>query len=545
MKSSLRILCVLSLSLIACTDKKEIAEEQRIFLTPETMCGTVQFTDGCGKEQDVLIRFGIALLHHMTYEDAAYTFDQVIKKDPDCFWGPWGKAMSFLHPMWPDAPSENEMDLGYVLSQRALSLAKKDKEKLYGAALAAFYEKSGKNKSERMADMQQGWAMATAQLPDDPEAALFNGLLRLALVSPADKTFAVQKEVGTMAEGLLAKYPDHPGAFHYAIHAYDVPPLAEKALFVARNYGKVAPEIPHALHMPSHIFTRLGYWQESIDWNARSCKAASRLPVENKTSSHYFHALDYMVYGLLQYGEDDEVKTLQHTMDTLSALPQPTPAAAYALAAIPSRIPLETHDWKAATQIADPDTSRFPWKKFPQYEALVYFAKGMGHARSGHADEAQLYIDKINSLQHNLGNSPQAKYWNDQMEAQKGCLAAWQELAKGNSAEALQRMTAAADLEDATQKNPVSPGSLLPARELLGDMLMELNQPREALAAYEKSLETNPNRYNTYYGAGMAAEKMKDVQKAKSYYAKLIALKGEAPSKRESLVHAHKIVDAS
>jgi tetratricopeptide (TPR) repeat protein len=480
----------------------------------------------------------------MTYDDAAYTFDQVMAKDPDCFWGYWGKAMTYIHPLWPDFPTPEELETGYVLSQKATALAKSDKEKLYAATVAAYYAKSEKTKPERQADMQAAWAAAAQQLPDDPEAALFNGLFRLSLVPPTDKTFAVQTEVGAMAEKYIEKYPDHPGAFHYAIHAYDVPPLAEKALFVSRNYGKIAPEIPHALHMPSHIFTRLGYWQESIDWNTRSYEAARRLPLDGKISPHFMHALDYMVYAMLQFGEDRKAAEAMHMLDTLTMPLQINPASAYARAAIPARIPLETHDWAAAAKIVVPDTTEFTWKKYPQYEALLYFAKGIGSARSDDMAGAQAALDKLTSLQAAIGNAPQAKYWNDQIESQKGSITAWMSLASGKSEAAIAQMTAAADLEDGMQKNPVSPGSLLPAREMLGDMYAELGKYAEAVAAYEQSLKTNPNRYNSFYGAGMASEKMKDMQKAKSYYARLVELKGKTDSTRESLAHAKQLVSA-
>ena len=525
--------------LTACKQKQEIETTQSAFLTPEIMCGTVEFTDGCGPLTDTLVRFGIALLHHMTYEDAAFTFDQVMKKDPDCFWGYWGKAMTFIHPLWPDVPSDNDMETGYVLSQKALALAKKDKEKLYGATVAAYYAKSSKVKVERLADMQLAWQAAHDQFPEDPEAELFNGLFRLGTASPTDKTYAVQKEVGEMAERLMEKYPDHPGAFHYAIHAYDVPPLAERAIAVARKYGKIAPDIPHALHMPSHIFTRVGSWQESIDWNARSLKAAER---SGYGDHHLYHSSDYMVYALLQLGEDEQARSIWKNVNKTPDPASVTPAVAYSMAAMPGRLELETHQWDAAAKIADPDTAHFPWKKFPQYEALIYTAQGLGAARSGNAAEGNAAIEQINRLETKLGDTPQTRYWHDQLEISKGIVTAWTTLASGKKEDALHQMKTAADLEDATTKNPVSPGSLLPARELLGDMYMQLNRPAEALAAYEKSLESNPNRYNTYYGAALAAEKMKDMKKAKEYYQKLIALKGENPSNRESLQHAKKVV---
>jgi tetratricopeptide (TPR) repeat protein len=249
-----------------------------------------------------------------------------------------------------------------------------------------------------------------------------------------------------------------------------------------------------------------------------------------------------MVYAMLQYGEDQKAAEIVYLLDTLSTPIVINPAAAYARAALPARIPLENKNWKAAAALVIPDSAEYTWKSFPQYEALWYFSKGLGAARSGDAAGAQASIDKLNALQAALGNTPQTKYWNDQIESQKGTVIAWQSFANGKMDDAIAQMTAAADLEDATQKNPVSPGSLLPARELLGDMYAELGKYAEAVAAYELSLQTNPNRYNSYYGAGMAAEKMKDMEKAKTYYARLVELKGSTESSRESLAHAKKLV---
>ena len=528
------------LFLFACKKNEPAETAQSIYLTPEVMCGTVQFTDGCGEKTDTLIRFGIALIHHMTYEDAGYTFDQVIKKDPDCFWGYWGKAMAYIHPLWPDVLSEKEMESGYTLSQKALGLAKNDKEKLYGTALASFYQKGEKSKGERLAAFQQGWAQATAQLPDDPEAALFNGLFRLGTVSPGDKSFTVQREVGEMAEAYMAKYPDHPGAFHYAIHAYDVPPLAERAIKVARSYGKIAPEIPHALHMPSHIFTRLGYWQESIDWNARSAKAAEKQPYANEVSPHFFHAVDYEVYAMLQQGNDEGARQIAKNLDTITAPLNVAATTAYALAAIPGRIQLEKHLWAEAAKVPLPDTSKFNWKKFPQWEGLIHYARGLGAARSGNKETAEKALARLTELQTKLGNTPQTKYWFDQMEAQKTSITAWMTFADGKKTEAIALMSVAADLEDATVKNPVSPGELLPCRELLGDMYMEMKKYPEALTAYETCLQSRPNRFNSLFGAGMAAEKSGNSTKADTYYQQLVTVNGNAPCTREELEHAKK-----
>lgn len=534
-------LCFFLLCFLACQKKAIVTDSaQQIFLTPEVMCGTIQFTDGCGPQTDTLIRFGLALIHHMTYEDAAYTFDQVMAKDASCFWGYWGKAMTYIHPLWPDVPTSEEMESGLQLSKKAMSLAKNETQKLYGAALASFYEPSDKNKAQRLADFQAGWAKASEQLPDDPEAALFNGLFRLGTVSPADKSFTVQREVGEKAERYLATYPNHPGAFHYGIHAYDVPPLATRAIELARNYGKIAPEIPHALHMPSHIFTRLGYWPESIEWNARSATAAMRLPYKGQVSPHLFHALDYEVYALLQQGNDGQAMSIRENMDTITSPIYFNAASAYGIAAIPSRIPLEREEWAKAAALTAPDTSKLAWKKFPQWAALIYYAKGLGAARSQQQAKGEEALAQLTNLQTQLGDAPQTKYWFDQMEAQKKSITAWLLYQSGKKAEAIAMMNEAATLEDATLKNPVSPGELLPCRELLGDMYLMEGKNKEALAAYEQCLGSRPNRFRSLYGAAKAAEATGDQQKTTMYFSKLIEVNANAPSEREALAYARK-----
>ena len=355
---------ILSLFFLSCSDQK-VSDTQRTYLTPDIMCGTVQFSDGCSPKLDTLIGFGIALIHHMTYEDAEYTFNKVIELDKDCFWGYWGKAMTYIHPLWPDIPDDKTLNDGFVLSQNALKLAETEKEKLYGAAVASFFE-DGVNKSEpeRLEAFRVGWKTAADELPDDIEAKMFSVLSMLATVSPTDKTYKVQIEAGALAESVLKIIPDHPAGFHYAIHAYDYPPLAPNAIRVAREYYKLAPEIPHALHMPTHIFTRLGYWQESIDLNLRAAAAAWKLPDGNLISNHYFHALDYLGYAYLQQSEYEKAKEIATLIDTLHGPFQSLPQIAYSMAAIPGRLALEYQNWNEAANL-QLTSSGFSMEKFP------------------------------------------------------------------------------------------------------------------------------------------------------------------------------------
>jgi len=506
------------------------------------MCGTVQFSDGCSPKLDTLIAFGIALIHHMTYDDAEYTFNKVIELDKDCFWGYWGKAMTYIHPLWPDIPDEKTLNDGFALSQNALKLAKTEKEKLYGAAVASFFE-DGVNKSEpeRLEAFRVGWKTATDELPDDIEAKMFSVLSMLATVSPTDKSYRVQKEAGALAESVLKIIPDHPAGFHYAIHAYDYPPLAPNAIRVAREYYKLAPEVPHALHMPTHIFTRLGYWQESIDLNLRSAAAAWKMPVEGKISNHYFHALDYAVYAYLQQSQYEKAKEISDLLDTLRGPYQPLPQIAYSLAAIPGRIALEYQKWNEAANLSLTHPN-FPWKNFPQYEALLYYAKGIGAGRSKNIEIAEQSLKKLEELQKTFRDAESNKYWIDQIEIQKKVVKAWKLYAQNAINESLELMTAAADLEDATSKNPVTPGALLPAREMLGDLYLELNRPKDALIQYEFSLKNNPNRFNTLFNAGKSAELSGDMKKAKFYYSELLKLNKDPKSNRQQIVYARNFI---
>ncbi len=363
----------------------------------------------------------------------------------------------------------------------------------------------------------------------------FHVLAMLSTVSPNDKTYKVQREAGAIAEDVLKIIPDHPGAFHYAIHAYDFPPLAPEALRVARNYYKIAPEIPHALHMPTHIFTRLGYWQESIDLNLRSAAAALKLPVNGQVSNHYFHALDYLVYAYLQQSEYDKAKEIAKTLDTLSGTFQPAPQTAYCLAAIPGRLALEYRDWKEAANLKLNTHTNFPWEKFPQYEALIYFAKGIGAGRIGNIKIAQQSLEKLGQLQKSFTDTVTFKYWINQVEIQKRVVKAWLLYAQNEKEKSLEEMNSAAKLEDATEKSPVTPGALLPVREMLGDMLMELNKPKDALQQYELCLQKSPNRFNSLYGAGKSAELIGDKKKAGFYFDALEKLNKNPNIKRERL----------
>lgn len=482
-----------------------------------TICGTVQFVGNCAAETDSLIPLGMALIHHMTYEEAEQIFDQVIKKDPSCFWGPWGKAMTFIHPLWNDQPSETQMKTGWEMSIKCRDLASNPREEQYAEIIASYY-RDGLNKTlqERLKNWNQAWEKAYIDFPQDLEIKSFYALSLIAVADPTDKNYPNQMKAGQLAQEVLREIPSHPGAFHYTIHAYDYPELAEKAKTAADNYSSIAPDVPHALHMPSHIFTRLGMWDESIEWNRRSAEAAKKSTF-GSGSLHFLHAKDYIIYALLQQLRDEEVKKELEDINGLRSNVEQHPASAYALAAAEARFALERQNWKYATQIVPGNSSALDWDRFPEFEALSHFAIGLGAARSGDIAKAQ----KASQTLHSLTEKTKNPYWSEQIHVQNLTVKAWIEFAKGNKTKALELMEEAEKRERATNKHPITPGELLPASELLGDMYLELKNPEKALIHYEYALERSPERFNSLRGAAMAAEMANKNELAQNYKNKL------------------------
>ncbi len=319
---------------------------------------------------------GLALLHHMTYVKARATFEAVIEKEPDCAMAYWGVAMSIVHPLWSDPPNEENFAKGLTMIEKAKVKGTKTKRELaYIKAIDNYYAQGRKEKeTDNLVAFEQGWAKVHDAFPSDPEATAFYALSLLGTASPADKSYRNQRKAGETAATVLTKIPTHPGGHHYIIHAYDYPELAEKALDVARSYGEIAPSIPHALHMPTHIFTRLGLWDESITMNIRSAEAAKQHPAGNKVSLHYLHALDYLTYSYLQKAQDKKALAVVEETLALSDPLQPHAASAYTLAAVPARYVLERQQWEEAANLEPRKPDSYPWDKFPAMEAVTHFA---------------------------------------------------------------------------------------------------------------------------------------------------------------------------
>lgn len=500
--------------------------------------GTVHFPVSCSKAAGRHVERGLALLHHMTYEGARNAFAAATEADPDCAMGYWGQAMTFIHPLWSDPPSEVDFNTGQALVNKAKSRGQKtERERAYIAAVEAYYAKGwNRDETANLASFEQGWENVYQQFPEDPEAACFYALAHLATADPADKTYAKQRRAGSITEQVLAQIPNHPGAHHYIIHAYDYPPLAKEALEVARSYGEIAPHVPHALHMPSHIFTRLGLWQESIAWNKRSADAALAHPVDEAVSLHYLHALDYLAYAYLQGAEDLKAEQVLERLKALEGPVQVHIASAYALAAVPARLALERQRWAEAAGLKPRTPSDYPWDKFPAMEAITHFARALGAARGGDRQLTGQALDKLAALHDQAAET--SAYWAKQIEIQRLSAMAWLTYQQGRREEALEMMQRAAEMEATTEKHPVTPGEILPARELLADMLLDMDRHEEAQTAYEAALERSANRFNSLYGAGRAAELGGDNEQADFYYTQLVELTANADTERGRLQQA-------
>ncbi len=541
---------LLSVMLMACSDQPTDDAAPPIADTFGEQLGAVNFPVSCNEAAASDVLRGVALLHNMTYFGAETYFANAIDADSQCAMAYWGLAMSYVHPLWPDAPTEAQFAKGLELLTTAQGIDDMTaRETAYIDALLAYY-RDGVNRTEgeRLASFEAGWKRVYEEFPEDLEATAFYALALMATARLSDQGNAIRSDAGQIAENLLTQVPEHPGAHHYIIHAYDTPSFAEQALAVARNYGNVAPDVPHALHMPTHIFTRLGLWPESIEWNRRSAAAALTGLNAEIISSEYLHALDYLVYAYLQVGADTQAAEL---VEQVLAVQGPygemsRGVSAYALAAIPARYALERRQWAEAAALKDRAPSSFPWaESFAPYEALSWFAIGIGAARNGDSDgarEAALRLQRLHDQVQAAGNS----YWAMQIEIQRLSVNAWLAFADENADQAIQVMRQATDLEASTNKHAVTPGEILPAQELLGDMLLELDQPAAALTAYRTALLRSPNRFNAIYGAAVAAEGSGNSARARQYYQALTDMCADAETDRPRLAQARaRLEDAS
>lgn len=498
--------------------------------------GTIRFPVTGNEKAREHVERGVKLLHHMTYSEADVEFAAAIDADPDCAIAYWGRAMTIVHPLWPDIPSESQLKAGWGFIEQARSKGRKsERESAYIESLAVYFDKGWeREEKDRLIDLDRAWAGTKAVYPDDLEAACFFALFHLAPArfQPPDKSYRIQRQSGLIVEEVLQQIPDHPGALHYQIHAYDFPALAGRALEMCGRYGEVAPDVPHALHMPTHIYTRAGLWDKSIELNLRAAAAAERLDGEaGGNGAEHLHTLDYAVYAYLQKGRHLAARQLSDQARSLDG-PFVGPnivAAAFAFASIPARCALESGNWEAASRLEPRQPNWFPWdERFIPQESIVHFARAIGSIRIGNLDAARIEIESHRALAERIAQTFPTTYWDAQAATQQLALQAWLALEEGRSEEALELMRRSAQLEAVTDKEAVTPGEVLPAGELLGDMLVKLDRHEEAMAAYLEVLDRSPNRFNSLYGSGRAAEAHGDAATAKRYYKLLVELAADA-----------------
>lgn len=481
--------------------------------------GNVAFALSAIQKVKDSFNLALSLLHSFEYEEAEKAFAKVIDMDPNCAMAYWGVAMCNFHPLW-SPPNKTEMEKGARASEVAASLKGKNKrENEYIDAIYDFFHNWQQlNHHTRAESYEKAMEKIYAGNPNDKEAAIFYALALDATADPRDKNYVHQKKAGEILNALYPGQPDHPGIVHYIIHTYDYPELAEKALPAARKYASIAPSSAHALHMPSHIFTRLGLWKEAIASNLASADAARCYAASLKMKEHpgsELHAMDYLVYAYLQNGQESEAKTQVDYLGTITGSLAENFSASYATAAIPARYALELRRWKEASEL-DTTTAMFNTPRYAWEKAIVHYARVLGAVHTGRLKAARADLQRLHSLQTVLMNAKD-DYKANQVLVQVKAAKAWISYAEGKKKAALAFMSEAANMEDSTEKYPVTPGEVIPARELEGDLLLALGKNREALQAYETSLRRCPNRRNGLKGAALAAARSGDKEKAVAY----------------------------
>jgi hypothetical protein len=497
--------------------------------------GQVSFPNSCHPAAQQKFHRALALLHSFQYVEAERVFAEIRAADPDCAMAWWGEAMSMYHPLWVP-PTPAELQKGQEAIRRARTAnAKTQRERDYIAALETFYRDA-----DKLGHWERARAYAVAmegvyrRYPRDREAAIFYALSLNGTAPASDKNLANRTKAAQILYRVWSHAPDHPGIAHYLIHSYDYPQLARLALTAARRYAKVAPSSAHALHMPSHIFTRLGMWPDSIQSNLASAAAAKAKAQSGGATHDELHAMDYLMYAYLQGAQDDQAKRILDQALAFSKVDEAVFQVAFAWTAIPARFALERRRWQEAAALTLPPAT-FPWERYRFAEANLYFARAVGAARSADIIAARQEINRLYDIQTALGGAKGGYDWAKQVQIQHQAASAWLAQAEGKTGEATRLLQVAAELEDSTDKHPVTPGAILPAREMLGDLLLELKQPVQALKEYETVLQTAPNRFNSLYGAAQAAELAGNRQKARVYYTKLTTICSQATGRRSEL----------
>jgi tetratricopeptide (TPR) repeat protein len=501
---------------------------------PGGRLGKVSFANSCSEKVKPEFERGVAMLHSFWYSAAEKTFDDVLARDPQCAIAAWGLASILMaNPLQGIGASPAGAKKAVAALDKAREVrAGTQRERDYIDAVYAYYDDFA-NRGERARQVARAdaYEKLAASYPQDDEAQIFYAVYRAGTQSQADQSYGAYLKAAAILEEQFKKYPNHPGVAHYLIHSYDAPPIAARGLEAARRYASIAPDAPHALHMPSHIFTRVGAWEESASTNKRAMEVARK----GKEPDEAYHSVDYMVYAYLQLGRDEDARKItQEVMEVAGANPGRF-TAPYAVAAMPARLLVERGMWKAAAQLEVTPTT------YPFVEAITHYARALGAARTGDVAAAKAEAAQLTVL-HKALEVARNNYWATEVEIQQLGAAGWIAFAEGKSDEALKFMRASADLEDKNEKHIVTPGRILPARELLGDMLLELKQPKAALAEYDASRLREPNRFRNLYGSAVAAEASGDKAAADKYFRQLVALAAKGDGTRPEVARAKAVV---
>ena len=523
--------------------------------------GKVEFPISCTPAVQSEFSRGVALLHSFFYEEARRVFTSVAERDPKCAMAQWGIAMTWWHPIWTP-PRPDEMSAGKAAIEKAMALnAGTDRERGFITALNVYYNTRESSNAgaigqschgpvgprDRVIAYEKAMHQLRDKYPDEFEVQAFYAFAVLAAgyAMPNDTTLSKQLEAAALLEKLWKQNPNHPGVVHYLIHCYDYPVLAQRGLPAAQSYAAIAPWVPHALHMPSHIFTRLGMWDESIAANGASAEASrayAAMRHRDATEAEELHALDYMAYSYLQEARDTEAKKI---VDLAAKVRKTNPelefSAAYALAAIPTRYAFERNDWASAATLTVPNLPH--WSSFPFMEALIEYGHALGRAHTGDLDGARKAIARMQQLR-DATKDPKFDYFKNHLDLQMQAASAWVAASEGKKSEAIEMLRRAADAEDILGKHPVSPGAFVPIREQLGSLLLEGSQSKEAQREFEAALKIYPGRFRGLYGAARAAEQSGDKESASRYYAKLAAQTTKAASSRDELNHVREFLTA-
>jgi tetratricopeptide (TPR) repeat protein len=523
--------------------------------------GKVEFPVSCAPAVQSEFARGVALLHSFFYEESRRVFTSVAERDPKCAMAQWGIAMTWWHPIWTP-PTPDEMSAGKAAIEKAMAMnAGTDRERGFITALNVYYNTPESPNAgavgqschgpvgprDRVIAYEKAMRDLRDKFPDDFEVQTFYAfaVLGVGYATPSDTRLSKQLEAAAILEKLWKQNANHPGVVHYLIHCYDYPSLAQRGLVAARTYDSIAPWVPHALHMPSHIFTRLGMWDESIAANQASAEASrayAAMRHRDATEAEELHALDYMAYSYLQEAQDAEAKKI---VDVAARVRKTNPelefSGAYALAAIPTRYAFERNDWAAAAKLTVPNLPH--WSSFPFMEALIEYGHALGRAHTGDLDGARKAIARMQQLR-DATKDPKFDYFKNHLDLQMQAASAWVAASEGKKNKAIEMLRQAADAEDILGKHPVSPGAFVPIREQLGSLLLEVGQSKEAQREFEAALKIYPGRFRGLYGAARAAEQIGDKENASRYYAKLAAQTAKSGGSRDELNHVREFLSA-